>query len=140
MTDDFKKGLITGMSLQNSLVLSGGVNYSLEERVVGTWYDGRPLYQKTYVGKVTNSYASDTALATLSDGAQGVYVEGYMLYGGKSWDKCGTIPINCRYKSDTFMFYGTTSGSCGWNFSSNVWGHENAGTYALTYRYVKESD
>jgi hypothetical protein len=46
MTDDFKKGLIAGMSLTNSIVLSG-VNYSLEERVVGTWIDGRRVYQKT---------------------------------------------------------------------------------------------
>lgn len=28
----------------------GGLNYSTDEQVVGTWYDGKPLYQKTYVG------------------------------------------------------------------------------------------
>lgn len=26
----------------------GGNNYSLEEQVIGTWIDGKPLYQKTY--------------------------------------------------------------------------------------------
>lgn len=27
----------------------GGVNYSLEERKIGTWIDGKPLYEKTFV-------------------------------------------------------------------------------------------
>lgn len=27
----------------------GGVNYSLEERVIGTWVDGKPLYQQTVI-------------------------------------------------------------------------------------------
>ena len=26
----------------------GGVNYSLTEQVIGTWIDGKPLYQKTF--------------------------------------------------------------------------------------------
>lgn len=33
---------------------SSGVNYSLEEQVIGTWIDGRPLYQKVVTGTVTS--------------------------------------------------------------------------------------
>lgn len=30
-------------------ILIGGVNYSLEEQLIGTWIDGKPLYQKSFV-------------------------------------------------------------------------------------------
>lgn len=30
-------------------------NYSTEEKVVGTWIDGKPLYQKTYSGTMVNA-------------------------------------------------------------------------------------
>lgn len=35
--------------------VSSGVSYSTEEQVVGTWIDGKPLYQKTVIGSFTNN-------------------------------------------------------------------------------------
>jgi hypothetical protein len=34
------------------------VNYSTEEQVVGTWIDGKPLYQKTF--EITNTISTTT--------------------------------------------------------------------------------
>ena len=31
----------------SGLLVAGGVEYSTEEKVIGTWIDGKPLYQKT---------------------------------------------------------------------------------------------
>lgn len=53
-------------------------NYSTEEQRIGTWIDGKPLYQKTYVGTII----ADSALhpiATLSNNLSVVDVTGYAL-------------------------------------------------------------
>ena len=34
----------------------GGVHYSEEEQVIGTWLDGKPLYQKTFVDDTVRAY------------------------------------------------------------------------------------
>lgn len=31
----------------------GGLNYSTDEQVVGTWYDSKPIYQKTFLTNLT---------------------------------------------------------------------------------------
>lgn len=41
--------------------------YSKEERVVGRWIDGKPIYQKTYVDLEAKSTASGTATYTYYD-------------------------------------------------------------------------
>ena len=54
MTDEFKKGLAVGLSLQSSIVLGGGtMNYNSEEQIVGTWFN-KPRYQKSFEIDVTN--------------------------------------------------------------------------------------
>lgn len=42
----------------------GGLNYSTDEQIVGTWYDGKPLYQKTYVGSWNLSGSSWSSTIT----------------------------------------------------------------------------
>lgn len=36
--------------------IDNGINYSLNEKIVGTWVDGKPLYQKTIYGKSITNY------------------------------------------------------------------------------------
>ncbi len=49
MTGDFKKGFILGMSLNKPIILGGmSMNYSTQEQSIGTWIDGRPVYQKVF--------------------------------------------------------------------------------------------
>lgn len=42
-----------------------GVNYSKDEQVIGTWIDGRPIYQKTYE-TITPSTSSESTLIDIS--------------------------------------------------------------------------
>ena len=37
---------------------SSGLNYSTDEQIIGTWIDGKPLYQKTFEYDVTNQAAT----------------------------------------------------------------------------------
>lgn len=78
-------------------------NYSLEEKVVGTWIDGKPLYQKTFTGKVNTNNQIDGAIVSLPTGIRAVYVEGYMEYG--STENQGRMPVNTYYANiDSFGF------------------------------------
>lgn len=44
------KELVTKLFKKNNeYMLSKTCNYSLEEQVIGTWIDGKPLYQKTFI-------------------------------------------------------------------------------------------
>ena len=45
----------------------GGANYSTEEQIVGTWVNGKPLYQKTYtLGSKSITANTDTQLVDLT--------------------------------------------------------------------------
>ena len=41
---------------------SGTVNYSTDEQTIGTWIDGKPLYQKTIVTSLPNTSTDGSAV------------------------------------------------------------------------------
>lgn len=45
--------------------VSGGVEYSTDEKVVGTWINGKPLYQKTI--EIENTYGGDASIDISAD-------------------------------------------------------------------------
>ena len=47
--------------------ITNGNIYSQEERVVGIWVDGRPLYQKTYILNLSRSYSANTTYQEVFD-------------------------------------------------------------------------
>ena len=47
--------------------ITNGNIYSQEERVVGIWVDGRPLYQKTYILNLSRSYSANTTYNEVFD-------------------------------------------------------------------------
>ena len=53
---------------------SGGVQYSTSEEVVGTWYNGKPIYQKTFTGTTPSSgsgtFPSNSNAVNVSIGAR----------------------------------------------------------------------
>ena len=68
----------------------GGNNYSTEEQVIGTWIDGKTLYQKTIVttvGSVSATTTKQVALGITVDTF--VNISGYVLYNNTY------NPINC---------------------------------------------
>jgi len=40
-------------------LIGGNMDFSLEEKVVGTWIDGKPLYQRAFQGNVANGLVLD---------------------------------------------------------------------------------
>ena len=55
-------------------------NYSTEEQVVGTWIDGKPLYQKSFIGTTSNNN-TDTGITHGLPIDIGLVVNGYVING-----------------------------------------------------------
>ena len=56
---------------------NNGVNYSTAEQVIGTWIDGKPLYQKTIVCGVMPSSTTKSVAHGISNIKRIVSIEGY---------------------------------------------------------------
>lgn len=41
--------------VHNKTKLSDILTYSIDEKIIGTWIDGKPIYQKTFVGNWVNN-------------------------------------------------------------------------------------
>lgn len=44
-----------GAALDSLMLSKTSDNYSTDEKVVGTWIDGKPLYQKTFIGSINGN-------------------------------------------------------------------------------------
>ena len=47
-----------------NIYLNPSLDYSTDEKVVGTWIDGKPLYQKTIIGTMPNCSTEGTSVAS----------------------------------------------------------------------------
>ena len=54
-------------------------HYSTEEKVIGTWIDGKPLYQRTFTGTCPN-HTGQTIIQTLNEEIQAKNIGGYVEY------------------------------------------------------------
>ena len=123
----------------NNLVLldgnkiSGGINYitpecySTEEREVGCWTDGKPLYQKTWIftSGLTVSYNSWTASTIDSTDIENIVNVGAIHDDGSCFDGIMADPTNTNHTKVAFQ---TTRNS------------ESAEIKKLTLQYTKISD
>lgn len=72
-------------------------NYSTEEQRIGTWIDGKPLYQKTY--NITSpSTDTDNAIVTLDPNIFPINWDGYLIFSTGS-----PIGINLYYTDSQFI-------------------------------------
>lgn len=55
--------------------------YSEEEREVGVWTDGKPLYQKTFVGNINLETSTWTELGSVTNVEELVFIKGTVDYG-----------------------------------------------------------
>lgn len=56
-------------------------NYSTEEQVIGTWIDGKPLYQKTIVLKNQHLESfSDLTIETFNSEINAIDIKGYLYH------------------------------------------------------------
>lgn len=115
--------------------------YSTDEHVVGSWVDGRPVYQRTITGVNTPSsnnsdvtiYTFDSTVDIITD------IRGYLLDQSIASRK-GSIPINIYYANDAYItvFTGDTNGdSTKRDLRCRVSGWTNS-PLCLTVQYVKK--
>lgn len=77
--------------------------YSEEERVVGCWTDGKPLYQKTFTYK--GEFNTDTNFTTsgLENSEMYQIRNGYLKHGSTVLDCCNYSPTDSNYHVTCFI-------------------------------------
>lgn len=111
-------------------------DYSFDEKVVGTWIDGKPLYQKTY--ELTNlNYSDDNDIGLMS-----LNIDTIVSYSGTCIANNGTVydinvPSNdSNYATGTFI---TLNKLLGMRFGSGVRNNYFNKTL-FTIQYTKTTD
>lgn len=109
--------------------------YSLEEREVGVWTDGKPLYQRTFSGSLTPSASSDILFnINTYDIDEIIQADGYLK---KSASDFYCVQLGCYLNSNFYSaWYKQGTG----NF---VLYHSPASyldTYVITVQYTKTTD
>lgn len=113
-------------------------DYSTTEKIVGTWIDGRPIYQKTIVGEITSTSAS-RAWFDLYD-ATDLNIDDIFFQSESNYVTSGySIPVfgTLFSQADNYInvAYATTSHKI--QFIKYGFG---AGKYKITFNYTKTTD
>lgn len=106
---------------------SSSIHYSTDEQVIGTWIDGKTLYQKTYsFSDVTITGGGSAIIATLM---QEIIVNGYgYIVEGATRYVIPDIAIRIKQESSSVKLTASTGSS--WNISEG----------SLTIQYTKITD
>ena len=79
--------------------VNGGHKYSTDEHIVGTWIDGKPLYELNLEGTSPNSVGTEGTIALLPSNADLIFIsDGYLKasdneYLPLNWDYLGTYMV-----------------------------------------------
>lgn len=117
----------TAQKWKNGAVSGGGHTYSTTEQVVGTWVDGKTLYEKTVSETITNSSAQ--VIATVV-GAEYKRIEGFVS------SSSGVVPVPFHDGTSLYVPY-TDSDDVKLAKSNASQGVGN--TLILTIQYTKSS-
>lgn len=117
--------------------LNSGHTYSLEERRVGTWIDGKPLYEKTvYFGNLPDS--SNKEVEFLSEAPEFAWIEKGMVFDGESSQNYffGESYPNMKVGSDNSYIFGIYGNKVkGWTKSNRA-----VEIAHIVVRYTKTTD
>ena len=112
-------------------------HYSTTEQVVGTWIDGKPLYEKT-IWKSGVSAGTEQNLITISDVTQNI---GLMVkYGVSFYDSDKAVCINAGYyENSNYCAYARFTNSAG--FRTYIkWGSSSFSYLKVICQYTKTTD
>ena len=117
------------------------MNYSTDEQVVGTWIDGKPLYQKTYA-KTMPIWSSGTGILFISEAASNDYetmvdFSGVIQIGQNDYAKINGY-IGSASGTD-IMWFGEHNGSKGLVVASSITNRSGKTVY-VTVQYTKTTD
>lgn len=119
-------------------------NYSTTEQVVGTWIDGKPLYETTITQDYTmtnNAYSYDKSLSDLNLNiatlAQIVWIN-KKIFSSTNYD----FESNFYYSNTEFsrVFYRVSNTSDNETLRFRCAGANPSGTFYVTLRYTKTTD
>lgn len=116
-----------------------GHEYSTTEKVVGTWVDGKPVYEKsvrttgTFAGAVNNVLALDNVDEIISMIGTGVRQEGEAIY---PLSFCNGITTTDNYKQMASMFYNVANTSISLRMGESI----TLSKVIITVRYTKNTD
>jgi hypothetical protein len=109
--------------------------YSTDEHVVGSWIDGRPVYQKTITGTVPSSSSTQNIQI-------GANVENVLVIGGYCQHDSFLIPINAQIDTNEYLMvwvrnnsHPTLTNTLGIKAGSTLY----SGSYNITLQYTKPS-
>lgn len=111
----------------SAVEIGDDTDYSTTEKIVGTWIDGKPIWQKTWSVVKTVSSGASTTLFTLSGVDTSIMVSSFVIENNNKF----MLPdSNCRIKIDSSgnVIANTSSGS---SFSNATW--------YITLQYTKTS-
>ena len=118
---------------------SSGINYSTEEQVIGTWIDGKPLYQITKEETINLSSNDDVKMSNVIDISSSIIHKidiNIRLASGESFGTgvfgSGTSSLS-SYACGLYMSNGSLRGPC-------VWGNTSTATCQVTVQYTKITD
>lgn len=123
----------------------GGTHYSTTEQVIGTWIDGKPLYQKTFSGTFgstrDNAFYRGTATHNIASIDKVVDIKASAYSGNMSDDYRGYYPVGLVTGSDS----GTGTSIGAWCNATKVQVMTNSSNYAnqafyVTIQYTKTTD
>ena len=101
------KELVTRLFKKNNeYMLSKTCNYSLEEQVVGTWIDGKPLYQKTINLGTNYAIRSNTSINVdiSNENIANIISSSIIISSSNSFDS-GVCNVDAWLNSTGFTFY-----------------------------------
>ncbi len=118
------------------------VHYSTSEQVIGTWIDGKPLYEKTYVQHSTDASGNyinfdvtdlqiDTCVSIKGTCDRIVPNVGTLIYEFNSYE-------NSTY--NTYLAYSKFNGGVQYCVRFNYGGGESTSFQCITIQYTKTTD
>lgn len=112
-------------------------SYSTTEKVIGTWIDGKPLYQKTYQVTTPSTINSYSTIISNLGPINITSINGYLIQTNVPHH----IPVNISFGNQnisTFASYDTPTNACIMMYT-NVSAYTSAQCY-ITLQYTKTTD
>ena len=124
------KELVTRLFKKNNeYMLSKTCNYSLEEQVIGTWIDGRPLYERTINLGSIEIIPNKTTNLEISNENISEIIDSRFIVSSSNISDNGVTYIDL-WKNGSIFAYMASAG----------WGAYSYRTVYLTIQYTKTTD
>lgn len=108
--------------------------YSTDEKIIGQWTDGKPLYKKTYVYKTDGASFIPTGISNI-----GIIVGWECSFGQPNNDNSWWTFINEQdCVGNGYVAYDATNNTIGMRFKETAWGANR--TVIITIKYTKSTD